>query len=68
MDNPFRDIYAKFKRNIPLSDQDLAYLIDRLQALEERLNACGPKHSLSARAFRDDLRVLRQFEFHRRGM
>jgi hypothetical protein len=62
-----KDIYAKFKANRPLTDDELKYLINELKDLENTLGCLGIEFRITTNAIRADLNVLESFQFHRKN-
>jgi len=60
-----KNIYAKFKANEFLADDELAYLIDELGRLESTLGDLGVEYRIVTNAIRQDLMVLNEFKFFR---
>jgi len=61
-----KEIYAKFKANHPLSDEELDYLIGNLEAIEKSLENLGIEYRITTNAIRMDLNSLKSYQFHRK--
>jgi len=61
-----KNIYAKFKANESLSNDELVYLIDELKKLESTLGDLGLEYRIITNAIRLDLMILDDFKFFRK--
>jgi len=60
-----KKIYAKFKANKSLADDELAYLIDELGKLEGKLGDLGVEYRIVTNAIRQELMIMNEFKFFR---
>ena len=60
-----KNIYAQFKANESLSNDELVYLIDELKKLESTLGDLGLEYRIVTNAIRLDLMILDDFKFFR---
>ena len=61
-----KKVYAKFKANHPLSDDELNYLIVELENLEGTLECLGVEYRITVNAIRQDVICLKSYQFHRK--
>jgi len=61
-----KELYAKFKANHSLTDKELDCLITELSDLENTLECLGIEYRLTTNAIRQDLNVLKSYQFHRK--
>lgn len=55
-------ISEKYRKNVPLSDGELDYIIRRMTDVLLGLEALGPDHNLSCQKIRSDLDTLKGFK------
>lgn len=60
-----KKIYARFKANESLDDDELAYLISELEDLDGTLGCLGIEYRIVANAIRQEVMVLKDFRFFR---
>lgn len=65
MNKELSEAYQKFHKGDGITDEELSLLINKLSLMIDLLENFGPDHTLSLRALRLDLTVLKEFDFWR---